>query len=304
VVAEIVREVVVVSMSPATLPASVRIETGAVGLPRLAIKNRHGSAELYLHGAHLTAWHPASTSAPVIWLSRESLFQPDKAIRGGVPICFPWFGAHATDKTAPAHGFARLREWTLVDATEDADGIVTLTLELATQDAFQATYRVTIGPSLTMSLEVSNVGNVPFTFEEALHTYFDVQDVRHVIITGLEDTEFLDKVTGFTRRRQGPTEAIGFVGETDRVYLNTQTTCDIHDPDRRRTIVVRKTGSDTTVVWNPWIDKARAMSDFGDDEWPEMVCVETCNVNAYARTLAPGERHTMTAIIDVRNASF
>lgn len=286
-----------------TLPSSVRVETGNGSLPRMVIKSRHGTAEVYFHGAHVTAWHPALTGTPVIWLSVESLFQPDKAIRGGVPICFPWFGAHPTDKSAPAHGYARLRTWTLADAQEDTDGIVTLTLQLPSQQQVAATYRVTIGPTLTMALDVSNQGSEPFTFEEALHTYFDVQDVRNIAITGLEDTDYLDKVTGFTRRRQGPDEPIRFTGETDRVYLNTQATCEIHDPNRGRTIRIRKTGSDTTVVWNPWIEKARAMPDFGDEEWPEMVCVETCNVNVHARTLAPGESHTMTAIIDVRDAT-
>jgi glucose-6-phosphate 1-epimerase len=246
----------------------------------------------------------------VLWLSRDSLFEANRPIRGGVPICFPWFGPHATDPTAPGHGFGRLRPWTLTNACEDDDGIVTVTMELSslTADAaattpawphrFDAQFRVAVGPSLTMELEVRNPGSEPFTFEEALHTYFAVQDVREVTVTGLEDTEYLDKVAAFSRRQQGQ-EPIRFTGETDRIYLNTRATCQIHDPGLRRTITIRKTGSDTTVVWNPWIDKARAMPDFGDLEWPGMLCVETCNVNRYTRTLAPGESHTMTATIDV-----
>lgn len=280
------------------LPSSVRIEPGAGGLPRLSINSRQGSAEIYFHGAHLTAWQPASASAPVLWLSRESVFAENKAIRGGVPICFPWFGANVADPKAPAHGFARLRAWTLLDAQEDATGVVSITLGLESPDMFQAQYRVEIGPSLTMQLQIHNPAQTPFTFEEALHTYFAVHDVRNVTVSGLEDTEYLDKVAGFERRIQ-PHEAIHFTAETDRVYLNTRTACVIHDPGARRTITINKTGSDTTVVWNPWIDKARAMADFGDHEWPEMVCVETCNVGDYARTLVPGESHTMTAIISV-----
>jgi len=295
-----------------TLPSSVRVETGAGGLPRLGIQSRHGTAQIYFQGAHLTAWHPAAATAPVLWVSRESLFEANKPIRGGVPICFPWFGPHATDATAPGHGFARLRPWTLLDAREDGQGIVMLTMELASpasgevmspvwRHTFQATQRITIGPSLTMELQVRNSGKEPFTYEEALHTYFAVQDVRDVTVTGLEDTEYLDKVTAFSRRRQGH-EPIRFTGETDRIYLNTRTACVLHDPGKRRTITVRKTGSDTTVVWNPWVEKARAMPDFGDLEWPEMTCIETCNVNVHARTLAPGETHTMTSTIDVSDA--
>jgi D-hexose-6-phosphate mutarotase len=291
------------------LPASVRVEKGNGGLPRLAVETRHGTAQVYFHGAHVAAWHPAGAAAPVLWISRESLFEPGKPIRGGVPICFPWFGPHATDTTAPGHGFARIREWTLTDAREAADGSVTLTLELASAPgealppqwphAFRITHTVTIGPTLTMALQVHNPGAAPITYEEALHTYFTVQDVRAVTVTGLEDTDYLDKVTGFSRHNQGKAP-IAFTGETDRIYLNTQAATVIHDPGKRRTIAIRKAGSDSTVVWNPWIDKARAMPDFGDVEWPEMVCVETCNVNVHKRTLAPGESQTMTAIIEAR----
>lgn len=292
--------------SSTSLPSSVRMETGTGGLPRVAIESRYGTAQMYFQGAHLTAWHPTGAAAPVLWMSRESLFEASRPIRGGVPICFPWFGPHATDTTAPGHGFARLRPWTLTDACEDDAGIVTVTMDLASLTAdvaawphpFDAQYRVTVGPSLTLELRVRNPGSAPFTFEEALHTYFAVQDVREITITGLEDTEYLDKVTGFTRRRQSQ-DPIRITGETDRIYLNTRTACQIHDPGLKRTLTIRKTGSDATVVWNPWIDKARAMPDFGDLEWPGMVCVETCNVNQHTRTLAPGESHTMTATIEV-----
>jgi glucose-6-phosphate 1-epimerase len=295
-----------------TLPPSVRVEAGEGGLPRVAIDNRHGHAEIYFHGAHVAAWAPARAAAPVLWVSRESLFDASKPIRGGIPICFPWFGAHASDSQAPAHGFARVRAWTLIDAQEDRDGsdnggATTVTFELTPGETsspfwphpFRATYRVTIGASLALALRVENTGATPFTFEEALHTYFAVQDVRNVTVSGLERTTYLNKPTAFSREPQGD-EPIRFVAETDRIYLNTQSACTIHDPGVRRAIVIGKTGSDTTVVWNPWIDKAKAMPDFGDTEWPEMVCVETCNVNVHARTLAPGESHTMTATIDVR----
>jgi glucose-6-phosphate 1-epimerase len=291
------------------LPSSVHIEPGQGGLPLIRVKNAHGRAAIYQHGAHLAAWHPATAAEPVLWLSRKSLFEANKPIRGGVPICFPWFGAHASDATAPAHGFARLREWTLTDAREEGDGTVILTLELqASSDpsawprAFRAAYRVIIGPTLTMSLQVHNPGTAPFTFEEALHTYFAVGNIRNVSVTGLERATYLDKLTGFGRVEQGD-DPIRFTGETDRIYLASERTCTIHDPDKRRAITITQRGADTAVVWNPWIDKARAMPDFGDEEWPEMVCIETCNVNVRARTLGPGETHTMTATIAIQTGS-
>lgn len=288
------------------LPSSVRVGRGVNNLPRLSVEGRHGAAQIYFQGAHVTAWRPTGADAPVLWMSRESQFEAGKPIRGGVPICFPWFGAHATDAAAPGHGFARLREWTLVDAREDDQGVVSVTLELASADiappqwphAFRMTHRITVGTTLTMALTVSNPGAEPFSFEEALHTYFAVQNVREVAVTGLDGVEYLDKVTGLSRHRQGP-DPIRFTGETDRIYLDTRAACVIHDPGKRRRITIAKDGSDATVVWNPWIAKARAMPDFGDGEWPEMVCVETGNVNVHRRTLAPGGTHTMTATIEV-----
>ena len=286
------------------LPPTVSLDAGNGGLPRLTVMNALARAEVYLHGAHVTAWQPIGHE-PVLWMSRASQWSGTTPIRGGVPICFPWFGPHPTDTAAPAHGFARLLDWTLVEA-RDVAGATQLVLELtsaappahAQPYAFTATYRVTVGSSLTLSLEVLNTGTDEFPFEEALHTYFAVQDVHGARISGLEGTDYLDKVGGTTKRNQGA-DPIRFTGETDRVYLNTQAVCTIHDPGLRRRILVGKHGSDATVVWNPWVAKAKAMPDFADDEWPGMVCVETANANVHRVTLAPGGRHTMTATIDV-----
>ena len=209
-----------------TLPATVSLESGEGGLPRLTVVNPLARAQIYLHGAHVTAWQPDGHE-PVLWMSRESSWDAAKPIRGGVPICFPWFGPHAMDRSAPGHGFARLLDWALVEARDDERG--------ATRLSFQ------------------------------LHTYFAVQDVRTIEISGLAGTDFLDKVGGTTQRNQGP-GPIRFTAETDRVYLNTQAACTIRDLGARRQIVVRKSGSNATVVWNPWVDKTRAMPDFGADK--------------------------------------
>jgi glucose-6-phosphate 1-epimerase len=288
------------------LPPSVRFEDRAAGLPRLSVETARASALVYFQGAHLAAWHPAGLAKPVLWTSRESLFEPGKPIRGGVPICFPWFGPHPAGGTAPLHGFARILPWTLIGAIEDGAGTVALEFELTGDGssphwphAFAARHRITVGRALHMELEVRNTGAAAFTFEEALHSYFGVADVTKATVAGLEGTEYLDKVGGVARRRQ-PAEPVRFTAETDRVYLDTRATCVIADPAGGREIAIRKTGSDATVVWNPWVAKARAMADFGDDEWTGMVCVETCNANVHARTLEPGQSHAMTAAVDVR----
>ena len=150
-----------------------------------------------------------------------------------------------------------------------------------------------------MTLEVENRDIGPFRFEEALHTYFAVRDVERVSVDGLQTTDYLDKVAAFARKPQGDAP-IRFAGETDRVYLDTDAPCVIHDSGSRR-IVITKSGSNTTVVWNPWVEKARAVPDLGDDEWREMVCVETANVGDAAIQLAPGATHTMTAEISIED---
>jgi glucose-6-phosphate 1-epimerase len=288
------------------LPATVTVATDSA-LPRLDISTPHASAQIYLHGAHVAAWQPLGASAPVLWMSGQSHFRPDKPIRGGVPICFPWFGPHAQDPTAPAHGFARLRPWTLCDAGEAADGTVTLTLQLESDNAspvwphhFHADLRVSIGPVLKIHLDVHNLDEAAFTFEEALHTYFAVGNIEHVTVSGLEHAYYLDKVAGKSTRQSDA--AIRFDRETDRVYTDTQASCVIHDPGLSRRITIAKQGSSSTVVWNPWIQKARTMADFGDDEWPGMLCIETANVGNAAVRLRPGDRHTMTAAIGVEAA--
>lgn len=292
-------------MPPAVpLPPSVRLDEGPGALTRLSIASALCSAEVYLQGAHVAAWQPAEDAGPVLWLSGKSFFQPGKPIRGGVPICFPWFGPHPQDPSAPAHGFARVRNWALTEAREEPDGTVVLALELAGEGLsplwphhFRAVHRIHAGRTLRMALEIRNDGAVPFTFEEALHTYLGVGDIRQVSISGLEGTAYLDKMAG-SARTPGAADPIRFSAETDRIYLDTHAACTIHEGPGRRRMTVSKQGSDATVVWNPWIAKAQAMPDFGDDEWTGMVCVETCNVNAHAVTLPPGGIHVMTAVVE------
>jgi D-hexose-6-phosphate mutarotase len=285
------------------LPGLVDFQPGHGGLPKVVVATPLASAEVYLHGAHVTHYQPAG-QPPVLFMSGASKFEPGKAIRGGVPICFPWFGPLEGHPKAPAHGFARITAWTLNSATRAADDTVTLTLEFARDEdpgsdwphAFRAVYVVTVGRELTTALTVHHVHGEPFLFEAALHSYFVVGDVKQVSIAGLEHTPYLDK-TKAGAEQPGVDAPIRFTGETDRVYLDTTAPCVATDPAMGRTITVTKSGSDSTVVWNPWIAKAKAMADFGDDEWPGMLCIETANVGRSAVTLAAGQSHTMSATV-------
>jgi glucose-6-phosphate 1-epimerase len=285
------------------LPDSVRIETGLGELNRLVIKAPLADAEIYLHGAHVTHYQPRG-QRPVLFMTAKSMFEKGKPIRGGVPICFPWFGKQADDR--PIHGFARLTEWNLAGAEQTKDGAVVVNFRYSSDAGtrkqwghdFEVNYRVKIGAALEMELRVHNPSKQPLRFEEALHTYLAVSDVRHIGIAGLAGTTYSDRV-GTPHTEVEGAEPIRITAETDRIYLNTQATCIVDDPGWQRRLIVEKTGSDTTVVWNPWIAKAKAMPDFGDDEWPAMLCIETCNVREHAVALAPGQTHTMTATVRV-----
>jgi glucose-6-phosphate 1-epimerase len=286
------------------IPRLATFHDGPGGLVYLRVATPLANAELFLQGAHITRFQPAGI-APVLFLSSASQFAPGKPIRGGVPVVFPWFGGRAGHPEAPAHGFARTLPWQIetLSSTDWRTVSVVLRLEASATTRelwphdFVLRHHVTIGTQLEMMLEVENTSSTPFQFEEALHTYL-VSDVRTIAVTGLADTAYIDKVDGVERKQQD-SAPVRILRETDRVYLNTRTACQFDDPDLGRRIVVTKTGSDTTVLWNPWIAKAKAMTDFGDHEWPGMVCIETANAADNAINLAPGATHRMTATIAV-----
>jgi glucose-6-phosphate 1-epimerase len=288
------------SAVPSTLelPSSVELGLGQGGLAVARVYGPAGTAEVYLRGAHVSSWTPAGSKA-VIWMSEQSEYAPGIPLRGGVPICFPWFAGHPTDAQAPSHGFARLADWQLVEAREAGDDVVlvfVLTDSEATRASawphrFEARYTVTVGAELTLALEVTNRESEPVTFEEALHTYLAVADIRQTEVRGLEGAAFTDRLTGPRPAESAP---VRFDAETDRIYQATTADTTVTDAATGRVITVAKQGSASTVVWNPWVDKAAAMADFGDDEYTGMVCVETCNIRTDAITLAPGGRHEMS----------
>ncbi len=275
------------------------------GLISINVTTPQANGRLFLHGAQVTHWQPAGYE-PVIFLSEKSAFIPGKAIRGGVPVIFPWFGARAGEPSAPQHGFARTQAWVLVSVDHEVDLGVSIVLRLADSmetkaiwpHSFTAEYRVTFGRILHMMLKVENRAATAVSFEEALHTYLAVADVRNASVHGLEGATYLDKVQGGARKTLDQTP-LRFTGETDRVFLHTTAPVHLDDPGRHRRITVEKAGSASTVVWNPWAEKARWISDFGDDEWPHMVCLETGNAADDAVTVEPGAVHTLTTDISV-----
>jgi D-hexose-6-phosphate mutarotase len=278
------------------LPEGVTLTKGSGGLPIVSIKAAQSAAEIYLHGAHVTHFQKQG-EAPLLWMSAKSKFDEASAIRGGIPVIFPWFGGRTG---CPAHGFARVKNWILAGASKDANGAVTVHLHLPeTNEAgfanFEADYFVTVSEVLEVKLTVTNKSSSEeFKYEDCLHSYFTIGDIGSVAVKGLKGVRYLDKVDGGAEKTE-TNDAIVISSEVDRVYMDTKAAVEIHDGKLHRKILVEKTGSAATVVWNPWIAKSKAMADFGDEEYHTMVCVESGNVGKNSVTLAPGKSATLTA---------
>lgn len=285
------------------IPGVVRIVAGQGSLPKIEIAGAEASADIYLHGAQVTSWRPAG-SDEVIFVSEKSRWEEGKAIRGGIPVCFPWFRAKADDAKAPSHGFVRTKAWTLLSIEREGDSVVA-TLEIVSDDAsrkwwpheFRLVHRIAVGATLRLELTMSNTGSTALRFEEALHTYHKVGDAKQIHVAGLDGVTYLDNMDGNREKTQAGDVQLS--RGTDNAYLNTGSAAEITDPVLRRRIRTEKQGSLTTVVWNPWAEGAKALADLGDDEWISMACVEASNILANAVALDPGQEHTMTATITV-----
>jgi glucose-6-phosphate 1-epimerase len=288
------------------IPGIVQVMEGNGGLPKVRITSPEAMGEMYLHGAHVTSWKPAGKEE-VLFLSSQSLWEEGHAIRGGVPVCFPWFGGKADNPTAPAHGFVRTKAWQL-ESIAQVGGAVTVSMFTQSHEGtrrswpaeFRLVHRATFGREVSLELVVTNTGRTLLRFEEALPTYHRVGNVEKAWVRGLDTVQYLDKTD--SNRKMVQRGALVIFSETDRVYLNTGDAVELDDPVLPRRTRLTKENSRTTVVWNPWVQKARSLSDLGDDEWTQMICIETSNVADFALDLAPGEQHTMAAIVRVADS--
>lgn len=285
------------AFAPHAIANRLAFEASPLGGP--VARLTHGAAQVIvaLHGAQVLAWNLDGVG--LLWLSPTARIRAGKGIRGGIPVCWPWFADHATDATKPAHGFVRHRAWS-VAATNATPDAVSITLATAATDADQHLWphraavrlTVTLGATLSLALETTNTGPASCPLTEALHTYFRVSDIANAQVTGLDGCTYLDKLEGFTSKTQsGP---IGFAGEVDRIYLGDTGAIAIHDAGSRRTLHIGGTGSRSAVVWNPWTDKTARLGDMGSpDAFRQMLCVETANAGTDVVTLMPGDTHTL-----------
>ncbi|AAO58909.1 D-hexose-6-phosphate mutarotase [Pseudomonas syringae group genomosp. 3] len=271
---------------------------------------RHGEAELLVaqQGAHILSYQVAG-QPPLVWLNEEAAFKKGKAIRAGMPICWPWFGnlernpqsvqaMRDSSEPAKAHGEVRALDWQLLGIGADGDALL---VEFVLPEAeghlpgwphnVALKLSIRLDHALNVSLVSYNCGAEPVTFSQALHTYFAVSDVRQVSIEGLDGLRYIETLANWEEREQ--TGDLTFTGETDRIYQDTPGVLSIIDPEWQRRIHIRSTGSKSAILWNPWIEKTGTFTDMAADGWQRMVCVETANVLDDVVTLAPDQMHVL-----------
>ena len=277
----------------------------AAGRVIVNINNQYAEARFSLQGGQLLSWQPKHEK-DVIWLSEDTVFADGCSIRGGVPICWPWFGAHATNKVFPSHGYARTQDWQVTETKVLSDGSTFMALRLL-QQAVAEEHRmfdtdlelqVKVGKKFEMALITRNSGKNTITIGEAFHTYFNISDITEVTIRGLENQTFIDALDQWQRKNE--VEPITINAEIDRIYLDSpDNECVIVDTEFKRRIRISKQGSHSTVVWNPWIDKSEKLGDMGNEGYKKMVCVESSNAADDVIVIEPGGEHCLSVCYEI-----
>lgn len=281
----------------------VTVEEDYPGFPILVVKTEDATAHVSVYGAQVLKWIPKDHE-PVLYLSPKAVFEAGKAIRGGIPICWPWFNAHPENTDYPSHGFARISNWELLSCEEVNKEIVlkfqlpcTAETKKFFPHEFELTATITIGAKLSVAVKTRNLGEKSFQISGALHTYLAVGDIERTQIEGLLEASYLDCVGEPTEREQkGP---LKIECEVDRIYKSMASHL-IRDLDNHRSIFVDKTGSRSTVVWNPWKARSEEIKDLPDKDYTEFVCVETSNAWTDRPTVRPNMSHTLETTIGLR----
>lgn len=266
------------------------------------IANKNADANICLYGAQVTTYNPIGT-VDVLWMSPDSLFQEGSAIRGGIPVCFPWFGPHETNANLPQHGFARLMNWEVIETKSLPNGETLLRLQLCSSEKtkeywesdFCAEMTFIVGTKLSISLKVTNTGTDILEYSSALHSYFNLSSIDSIAIEGLQNTRYQNQLDSGDYIQEE--ELLTINKAETRHYYNTEADCVINDRFFNRKIRIEKTGSKNTTVWNPWEETCAQMTDMPDDGFHTFVCVETVNKIDDTIKLASGETHETTAVI-------
>lgn len=277
-------------------------------LPLLHVANQSASATIALQGAQVLCFQRNDSPHPPIWLSDLAAYRQGQSIRGGIPVCWPWFGdlAHNPQAVrqqfpvdnAPAHGLVRGLNWQL-ETIAESDTSTVITLRCPTAEIGLAhialQLEITVADTLQLRLQTTSRGDSDFHFTQALHTYFTIGDIHKVAVHGLNRGRYIETLQGWIEKQQDG--AVTFTGETDRIYLDTPPRIDIADPVWQRRITLQAEGSRSAVVWNPWIEKSKRLSQFAPKAWRQMLCIETANVLDDHVCLTPGSSHAIDMTI-------
>ncbi|BAW96160.1 aldose 1-epimerase [[Synechococcus] sp. NIES-970] len=269
------------------------------GFPSITIDNSHAVAEISLYGGQVLSYRPKGAAANLLFLSDRSQYQKGKAIRGGIPLCWPWFGADPEGSGRANHGFGRDRLWAVRQTITLANGSTQVILGLGDDAdthniwdyAFDLLITITVGETLEIELTTYNRDQQPFRLTQALHSYFTVGDIQRVKVFGLAGLDYLDKVDG--NRLKNQLGEVSIQGEVDRIYQQAPNKLLIEDPALDRKIEIQSRNSTTVIVWNPGPEKTATMGDLHPDAYKSFLCVETANAAAEVIILTPGDRHSL-----------
>lgn len=272
------------------------------GFPVIKVTTKAATATIALQGAQVLTWVPEGHE-PVLYVSPRASYEPGVPVRGGIPICWPWFSHHPEDPDKPQHGFARTRFWELVEADSGAATAhltFRLPLDAETRALFphdcEVTAHISVGDKLSVALKTRNTGDELFQITSALHTYLTVGDISRAQIEGLKECHYLDQLDGEEKFQEKP---LKIEEEVDRIYRSVASVL-LRDLNQKRSVFVDKAGSRSTVVWNPWIEKSKKIADLPDRDYTEFVCIETANAGTDRPTIRPNRTHTLETVIGLR----
>jgi glucose-6-phosphate 1-epimerase len=283
------------------IAGQVEFIEGQGGFPFIRVNNAKANALISVYAGQVLSFRSAGKTDDLMFLSEKAYYQAGKAIKGGVPICWPWFGPDPEGKGRPAHGFVRNRMWDVIEtsvaANGDAEVVLGLTDTPETQTiwphAFALVLKITVGEALNLELVTRNMGSEAFSITQAFHTYFSVGDIHQTRVSGLEGRQYIDKVEGGQQKTQSG--AVTISSEVDRIYLDVLNDILIHDAAMKRQIRIASQGSETAVVWNPWAKISAEMGDLQDDDYLRLLCVETTNAATDIITIEPGSEFKLVA---------
>ncbi|PHS23794.1 MAG: D-hexose-6-phosphate mutarotase [Methylophaga sp.] len=275
------------------------------GFIMVDINNKYANARISTYAGQVISYQPHTEQNDLIFLSENAVYQTGKTIRGGVPICWPWFGDDTSGYGRPSHGFMRNQQWQVIASNVDLNGVTTLILGASSTDKtkaiwpyeFKLTLEIKVGQSLQLKLTTQNTGNKEFAITQAFHTYFNISDVEQITVSGLDGKKYLDKLEGFSESLQMGDVTVS--AEIDRVFQAVDKDIYLIDKGFDRKITFSVTGCKTTVIWNPWTSVSSRMTDLNNDDHRRFVCVETANTAKDSVVIAAGKEHSLSVIYTI-----